>query len=98
MQIQDVENLAELGKIELSESEKATLLNDLEGILGYVKQIAEVDLSAVAGVPETEMEYSHQNIWREDLPASGGCDFSVELITSQYPDSQDGFVKVKKIL
>ena len=90
MEIKDVENLAELAKIELSEEEKKQVLSDMEGILGYVKQIESVE------VPEIEPDYSHRNIWREDnlLPR----DFSREEIISQFPDSQDEFVKVKKIL
>ena len=39
MEIKDVEKLAELAKIELSEEEKVKLLADMQGILDYVKQI-----------------------------------------------------------
>ena len=37
MEIKDVENLAEMSKIELSEEEKAKILTDMDGILDYVK-------------------------------------------------------------
>ena len=60
MNIEDIEKLAELSKIELSEIEKDTLLKDLDGILAYVKQIESVD------VPDVKEEYAHRNIWRED--------------------------------
>ena len=94
MQIEDIEKLAELAKIELTDIEKQGLLKDLDGILGYVKQIEFVD------VPDTKLEYKNKNIWREDLPVSGGQvnSFSREVVINQFPDSQDGFVKVKKIL
>lgn len=98
MNIKDVENLAELAKIELSESEKKAILEDMEGILAYVKVIEEVE------VLDVEPKYNLNNVWREDLPrlAQAGQDitheFSHELITSQFPDAQDGFLKVKKIL
>ena len=96
MEIEDVEKLAELAKIELTNDEKQRLLSDMEGILGYVKQIQEVD------VVDIEPNYSNKNVWREDLPASGGLIessvFSRNLIINQFPDSKDGFVKVKKIL
>ena len=39
MNIKDVENLAELARIELTEEEKKEILSDMESILGYVKQI-----------------------------------------------------------
>ena len=46
MNIKDVENLAELAKLELSADEKESLLHDMEGILGYVKQIEAVEVPA----------------------------------------------------
>ncbi len=92
MEIKDVENLAELAKIELSEEEKATILRDLGSILSYVKQIEEVE------VDDITPSYDNRNVWREDSLESGKLDFSMELIIKQFPDSQDGFVKVKKII
>ncbi|MFA6257918.1 MAG: Asp-tRNA(Asn)/Glu-tRNA(Gln) amidotransferase subunit GatC [Candidatus Paceibacterota bacterium] len=90
MEIKDVENLANLARIELTEEEKKDLLSDMESILGYVKQIEEVKIE------DAELDYKVHNVWREDeiIPR----DFSRELITDQFPDAQDGFLKVKKIL
>lgn len=90
MDIKDVENLAELAKLELSIDEKKSLLKDMEGILDYVKQIETVKVDDIAS------EYNLKNVWREDQIETR--EFSKELITSQFPDSQDGFLKVKKIL
>jgi aspartyl-tRNA(Asn)/glutamyl-tRNA(Gln) amidotransferase subunit C len=90
MDIKGVENLAELARIELTEEEKKSLLKDMEGILGYIKQIEEVKLD--------DIKPSHDlvNIWREDKPEKR--DFSPDFLTGQFPDAQDGFLKVKKIL
>ncbi len=90
MEIKDVENLAELARLELSEGEKESFLKDMEGILGYVKQIESVDVGSV------EAESAIHNVWREDV--SEPREFSKEIITKQFPDAQDGFLKVKKIL
>ena len=49
MTIEDVENLAELAKLELTDNEKEKILKDMEGILSYVKQIEEVNLPIEAG-------------------------------------------------
>ena len=89
MNIKDVENLAELAKLELSQEEKESLLHDMEGILGYVKQIEEVE------VGDIKAQSSHYNSWREDevLPR----DFSRQAIVEQFPAKHDGFLKVKKI-
>ena len=90
MNIKDVENLAELARLELSMEEKESLLKDMGGILDYVKQVEEIEIGEVAN------EYNLKNVWREDkiIPR----EFSKELIIEQFPDSQDGFLKVKKIL
>lgn len=90
MNIKDVENLAELSKLELSQEEKEAMLSDMEGILGYVKQIESVD------VGDIEAENPIHNIWREDVPDLR--EFSREIIIKQFPYLQDGFLKVKKIL
>jgi|SRR3989344_117779 len=90
MDIKDVENLAELARIDLSREEKEKILKDMGGILDYVKQIEEVKIEDI------KSEIGLQNIWREDELVSR--EFSRELIIGQFPDSQDGFLKVKKIL
>ena len=90
MEIKDIEKLAELAKIELTDMEKQALLKDLDGILDYVKQIESVE------VKDVDVEYPNKNVWREDKIEPR--EFSREEIINQFPDSQDGFVKVKKIL
>ena len=97
-----MEDLAKLARIELGEDEKKDLLSDMKGILEYVKQIEMVKVPArnathsVAGGDDEEADLNITNVWREDLEVKR--DFSEELIKKQFPDSQDGFLKVKKIL
>ena len=62
----------------------------MESILGYVKQIEEVK------VEDVEANNEPYNVWREDVLEPR--DFSPQLIKEQFPDSQDDFLKVKKIL
>jgi len=90
MDIRDIEKLADLAKIELTNKEKDSLLKDLDGVLNYVKQIESVE------VQDIQPEYQNKNVWREDEIKSSV--FSRDLIINQFPDSQDNFVKVKKIL
>ncbi len=90
MDIKDVENLAQLAKIELSSEEKTQILKDMEGILEYVKVINTVELEDV------NPEYELSNVWREDVEQPR--EFSKDSIIEQFPDAQDGFLKVKKIL
>lgn len=90
MDIKDVENLAELARLDLSAEEKRATSKDMDGILEYVKTIEKVE------VGDVNPEHDLRNVWREDMPEIR--DFSPDLITGQFPDSQDGFLKVKKIL
>ena len=90
MNIKDVENLAKLARIELSDEEKKGLLSDMDSILDYVKQIEEVKIN------EEKPGNDIVNVWREDKIEPR--EFSRELIVGQFPDAQDGFLKVKKIL
>jgi len=90
MEIKDVENLAELARLQLTEEEKAQLLKDMGGILDYVKQIEEVEVEEENGVDGI------YNVWREDKEEER--EFSKDGIIKQFPDSQDNFLKVKKIL
>lgn len=90
MNIKDVENLAKLARIDLSEEEKIAMLKDMESILHYVRQIEEVKASN--GHPE----YDLRNVWREDDVTEK--EFDRDLLTGQFPDSKGGFLKVKKIL
>lgn len=90
MNIKDVENLAMLARIDLSDDEKKEILKDMEGILSYVKSVQKVELGDI------KAEHEPHNVWREDKVESR--EFSKELIVGQFPESQDGFLKVKKIL
>ena len=90
MNIKDVENLAELARLELNEEEKTQLLKDMEGILDYVKQVESVE------VEDSGSHFDAFNVWREDKEEQR--DFSKDGIIKQFPDSQDNFLKVKKIL
>ena len=44
MDIKDVENLAELARLELSMEEKEAMLKDMDSILEYVKQVEEIKI------------------------------------------------------
>ena len=85
-----MEALAELAKLDLTEDEKNKLLSDVKGILDYVKVIESVD------VQDIETVQTVHNVWREDELKHPL--FSRDLIIAQFPDSKDGFLKVKKIL
>jgi len=90
MEIKDVENLANLARIEFTDTEKKNLLGDMESILGYVKMIEEVK------VGDADMKHSQKNVWREDVADSDKYD--EKKIVEQFPEREGDYLKVKKIL
>ena len=91
MEIRDVEKLAELARIEVSEAEKKELLKDLKAILGYVSEIESVTVAEMAG------EYELHNVMREDTGAHQAGIYTDQLL-AEAPETKDGFIKVQKIL
>jgi aspartyl-tRNA(Asn)/glutamyl-tRNA(Gln) amidotransferase subunit C len=91
----EVENLANLARIDLGEDEKLDLAKDMQGILEYVKAIDKLEVSGSVDEEGAE-ETSHYNVWRED--ALDRREFDLGIITGQFPSQKNGFLKVKKIL
>lgn len=87
----DIKNLADLARIEMTESEMGGLAHDFDSILAYVDQINQVDLPEISAKPELS------NVARIDGNSTESGTYSDKMIVDA-PDSQDGFYKVPKIL
>ena len=70
--IQEIDHLANLAKLELTEEEKATYARDLSGVLDFVDQIKEVDTS---GIPATAQVTGLTGQERADVVAE--CDATI---------------------
>ncbi|MDO8510295.1 MAG: Asp-tRNA(Asn)/Glu-tRNA(Gln) amidotransferase subunit GatC [bacterium] len=93
MHTPEIEALAELARIYLSEEEKATLAKEVEAILAYVEQIQKVK-----EVSRGESDFSPlRNVMREDgKPHESGA--YTETLLEASPKRHGNYVKVKKIL
>ncbi|OHA79380.1 MAG: hypothetical protein A2747_03010 [Candidatus Yonathbacteria bacterium RIFCSPHIGHO2_01_FULL_44_41] len=92
IELKDVEHLAGLARIAVSDSEKELLRHDLEEILAYVSKVKEV--AAEPGTPEAGELH---NVMRPDgEPHMPGA--FTEDILSQAPKREGNRVFVKKIL
>lgn len=60
----DVEKIAHLARLELTEAEKALYQRQLSAILHYAERLNELDLE---GVPPTAHAISQQNVMRADV-------------------------------
>ena len=89
----DIDYVANLARIELTEEEKAKLGGQLDDILGYFEKLNSVNVDGVE-----PMAHSHpvSNVWREgDEP---GPTYSPEVLTKMAPDSRENQVVVPKVV
>ncbi|MDD3594628.1 MAG: Asp-tRNA(Asn)/Glu-tRNA(Gln) amidotransferase subunit GatC [Candidatus Gastranaerophilales bacterium] len=91
IEIKDVEHVAKLARLALSEEEKQKFAKQLNSILEYMNELNEVDTSGIA-----PMEHSIKitNVMREDTVV---VDFSREELLKNAPEEEDGFFRVPKI-
>ncbi|QQR49937.1 Asp-tRNA(Asn)/Glu-tRNA(Gln) amidotransferase subunit GatC [Candidatus Nomurabacteria bacterium] len=91
MQLRDIDKLAELARMEIPQAEKEKVLQDLSGILSYIEQIKEI------AVADIMTDYPLRNVFREDEKVNQP-EACTETLLREMPDTQDGFLKVQKIL
>jgi aspartyl-tRNA(Asn)/glutamyl-tRNA(Gln) amidotransferase subunit C len=88
----EVEHVARLARLELSELEKETLTDQLSNILTYVEQLNELDTK---GVEPTSHVLDINNVMREDVPEAS---LPQDLALANGPDKALGHYKVPKII
>jgi len=88
---QNVEHVAKLSRLKLSDEEKAEFTQELGAILEYV---AELDSAPTENVEPISQISDLKNIAREDEIAES---FNRDLMLENVPDQKDGFIKVKKV-
>jgi aspartyl-tRNA(Asn)/glutamyl-tRNA(Gln) amidotransferase subunit C len=87
-----VKRVARLARIAVTESEAERMTGELNGILGFVEQLAEVDVADV----EPMTSVTHQTMrWRKDVVADGN---KASDVTANTADSTDNFFMVPKVI
>lgn len=90
--INDVETIAELAKLPLTETEKALFQEQLSSILDYAELIQQVDTSGV--LPATSA-LSLNNVMRADVAT---LSFDNEEALANAPQAEQGQFKVRAVL
>jgi aspartyl-tRNA(Asn)/glutamyl-tRNA(Gln) amidotransferase subunit C len=90
----DVERIARLARLELTESEKALLTPQLSSFLAYAEQVQQV---ATAGVPPTSHPLGTAGQWRDDevRPSLPNAE---ALAQAPEADLASGLFKVPRVL
>jgi aspartyl-tRNA(Asn)/glutamyl-tRNA(Gln) amidotransferase subunit C len=87
-----VRRIATLARIRMDDAEVATLVGELNGILGWIEQLNEVDISGVD--PLTGSTHMALNM-REDVVTDGGYP---DAILYNAPDRSGDFFAVPKVV
>lgn len=90
---EEIKKLADLARIEIKEEEQEKLASEMEAILGYIGQIK----SVVANTKTENEAGAVRNVFREDENPSESETYSQDLI-AEFPESENNYLKVKKIL
>lgn len=101
--LDDVRRVAELANLELTAEEEPRMRRDLNAILDYVAQLAELDTSAVAPMAQvsevlaasTATEPEKLSVLRDDLPRP--C-LPRDQVMASAPESDSVFFKVPKVI
>ncbi len=93
---QDVERVAELASLELTSSEKARMLRDLNSVLDYFAQLNELDTGAVA--PQTQATHEASEPASHTRPDKLAPSLSRERVLACAPDTDGAFFKVPKVI
>jgi aspartyl-tRNA(Asn)/glutamyl-tRNA(Gln) amidotransferase subunit C len=90
----DIEHIANLARLDLSEAETEKFQTQLSGILDYIEQLKEVDTN---GIELTAQVTGLVNAWRED-EVDNWPDHERQAAVNEAPCVEDGLVKVKRVL
>jgi aspartyl-tRNA(Asn)/glutamyl-tRNA(Gln) amidotransferase subunit C len=88
----DIEKVARLARLELSEEEKETFGNQMEQILSYMEQLSRLDTT---GVEPTSHAIPIYNVFRDDEVKPS---LPQEEVLAIAPEEEDGHFKVPRII
>lgn len=94
MKREDIEHLALLARIELTEQEKESLEGELSSIVSYVSTVSDIVSDDVDSAPEVGVRH---NIFRKDEVTNEADEYTDDIL-AEMPETDGRFLKVKKIL
>lgn len=91
---EEIQNIATLARVGLSEKDIEKYQQDLSEILDYFKRLDEVDVTGVEPIGHIT---GMKNVFRTDGNVDFG-DLGKEAIMQNAPEKKDGYIKVKSVL
>ncbi|MFZ1523154.1 MAG: Asp-tRNA(Asn)/Glu-tRNA(Gln) amidotransferase subunit GatC [Candidatus Saccharimonadales bacterium] len=93
--IEDVQKLAKLSHLKLSDDELQTYRKEIEAILGYIEQLQQADLE---GIEPTYQVSGNKNVMRDDRVNEDIYKTTQADLLINAPAKLDAQIKVKKVL
>jgi aspartyl-tRNA(Asn)/glutamyl-tRNA(Gln) amidotransferase subunit C len=90
--VTEVQRVAKLARIGLSDEEAARMSVELGQIVGFVEQLQAVDIE---GIAPTDQVTGLVDIWREDVVKPS---MPREQLLANAPEQKDGYIVVKRVL
>lgn len=88
----DIDRVAHLARLDLTDEERATFGAQLETIVAYVDRIAGLD---VEGLAPTLHGHNVNNIFREDAPVEG---LETEVVLANAPARMDNEIRMPRVV
>lgn len=94
MKREDIEHLADLARIKLTEEEMSKLPEELSSIVSYVSTVSDIAADDAAEKPQVGARF---NVFRKDEVTNEANQYSDDII-AEMPSVDGRFLSVKKIL
>ena len=94
LSVTEVQRIAKLARIDLSDNEILKFQKELASVLEYFEILREVDISAAEPMAHS---VSLQNVSRPDVVKKQKAELA-KLLLYMAPETKEGYVKVKSIL
>lgn len=89
----EVTRLANLARIGITDDEAAALAGELDAIVGFVGRLSTVETE---GIEPTSQVTGLVDVWREDVVKPSPL--TREELLANAPATQDGYIKVRRVL
>ena len=93
--VNDVERVAELAHLELTEQESGAMVHDLNAILEYVAQLSELDTAGVAPLAQVSELGGGVSALRADVNVPS---LDRAVVMPEAPETDQVFFKVPKVI
>ena len=88
----NIEYVANLARLALTEEEKAKFTQQLGDILHYVEKLKQVDVTGIEAMAHASPVF---NVWTEDMPVAG---LPVEKALQNAPLRRDNLIAIPKVM